>query len=101
MKTFGLSPSDFEILNNILIEPMKQCSVEVYVFGSRAAGKNHPFSDIDILYVLPGGDAKSPNISEIKESLEESGITIKVDLVELKDLASSYRDRVLRERVRI
>ncbi len=70
----------------------------IFIFGSRVTGKHHPFSDLDVLlredlsYPL---DTKF--FSDLKEAIEESMITIKVDLVLENDLASSYRESVFRD----
>lgn len=47
---FGLSEQQFEILNDILIQLLKKKNAKVYIFGSRARGKHHPFLDVDILF---------------------------------------------------
>lgn len=96
---FGLSDSDFQILKSLVIEPLKKRAVRVFVFGSRATGKNHKFSDLDLLLVPSAGSSLSPNeLSQIKESIEESRFTIKVDFVLLQDLAKTYCEQVLLER---
>lgn len=96
----GLSDSQFKILEDNLITPLKRCGAKVYAFGSRARGKHHAFSDIDILYVEdPNQPISSSKISLIKEALEESDLTIKVDLVSAKNLAVSFRDSVDKEKI--
>lgn len=97
---FGLSEADFKLIQELVIDPLKEQSAQIYVFGSRAKGKHHPFSDIDILYVLPKGK-KLPNglLATIKESIEESRVSCKVDLVSSEDLAKSYQENVEKEKV--
>lgn len=100
--TFGLSDSQYSILDALVIQPLKAMHAEVFIFGSRAKGKHHPFSDIDILFIE---DEKFPiarsEISKIKEAAENSPLAIKLDLVCDKDLASSYRQSVEAEKIRI
>lgn len=85
-------------MERILVEPLKQLGCDVWIFGSRATGKHRTYSDLDVLYHAP--IALPLNfIGQIQEQLEESNLPIKVDLVALQDLAESYRDRVLAERV--
>ena len=97
---FGLSNHEFEVLNKLVIDPLKKQGLKVYVFGSRAKGKHHQFSDIDIMYVNEDlKNISSKNISEIKESIEESNFPIKVDLVNWDDLAYSYKPSVLAVRI--
>lgn len=97
---FGLSNEQYGILDRLLFKPLTQKSAQVYVFGSRARGQHHPFSDIDVLYIeskdFPVSDAE---LASIKETLEESNLTIKVDLVNDQHLAPSFRPSVERDRV--
>jgi len=100
--TFGLSDSDYQILTDYLISPLKASHAKVYIFGSRARGQYHQFSDIDILFEE---DSRYPipfeKISLIKDRLENSNITIKVDLVNWNNLAESYKPSVLKDRILI
>lgn len=95
-----MSDHEFQILNKLVIEPLKKQGLKVYVFGSRAKGKHHPFSDIDIMYVNEDlKNVSSKDISEIKESVEESSFPIKVDLANWDDLANSYKSSALADRI--
>lgn len=100
--TFGLSKDEFEVLNGIVIEPLKKMSCRVFIFGSRATGTNHPFSDVDLLFEPTTiGQPTTSALGLIKEAIEESRFPIKVDLVCSDDLAKSYRDRVFAERIEL
>ena len=94
---FGLSSRDWEILNSECILPLKKAGAKVWIFGSRARGDYRMHSDADILYVsaIPLGAL----LLRIKERLEESRLSIKVDLVSEADLAQSHRESVMRDRV--
>lgn len=99
---FGLPEEQFAILNEILIQPLKKHKATVYIFGSRATGKAHPFSDVDVLFEESADSLISAaELSKIKEELEESGLTVKIDLVNSKDLAKSFVEAVQRERVEV
>jgi predicted nucleotidyltransferase len=99
---FGLSQDQFKLLNDLVIQPLKNNKTKVYVFGSRARGDFHTFSDIDLLYIE---DAKQPLnpaiISKIKEDIENSKLTIKVDIVSNNELAASYRSHVEKDLIEI
>lgn len=97
---FGLRDSDFLFLQKNLIQPLKAHGFRVYIFGSRATGKNHPFSDIDIL-LEKGGDKADFQMSKLKEFFEESNFPYKIDLVRSEDLAESYRPSVMKDRVEV
>lgn len=96
---FGLNDQQYQQLLDIVINPLKKLKITVYIFGSRVTGKHHPFSDIDILYVIPEGENFNSEIYLIKENIEESNFPIKVDLVNDAELAKSYRDSVINTRV--
>lgn len=98
---FGLNPDQFQILETLLILPLKKKECEIWVFGSRARGDQHPYSDIDILYSAPTKGLPSNFIGQIKEELENSNLTIKVDLVDIDNLADSYKKNVFKDRIKI
>lgn len=93
---YGMTEKQFEILNHLIIGPLKSKGAEVFIFGSRATGKHHPHSDVDILY-KPSSQLALPSnfLSEIKEAIEESQFPFTVALVSDKDLVKSYRDHVM------
>lgn len=97
---FGLSDSQFIILEDLLIKPLKAKNAKLYVFGSRARGNNHPFSDIDVLFIEdPDSPIDPVFISILSESIENSNLAIKVDLVNSKNLASAYLPSVERDKI--
>jgi len=98
---FGLNEDDFAFLHRNLIQPLRLKGLKVYIFGSRASGKNHPFSDVDILVEGDFDDDVDSEIFRIKEQFEESNFPIKIDLVKSSDLAKSYQESVMSERVEI
>lgn len=99
---YGISKSDFEILQNVIINRLKKHSAEVWIFGSRARGDHQKFSDVDLLYSMPSPINLPPGfISEIIEDIENSNFPYKVDLVNTNDLAESYRPSILKDRVKL
>lgn len=98
---FGLKPRDYELLKTLLIEPFKKSQARVWIFGSRARGDHKTYSDIDILFDDSQNPIPQSFIYESKSSLEDSNLTVKVDLVNLKDLAESYKESVFRDRVEV
>ncbi|MCB9073350.1 MAG: nucleotidyltransferase domain-containing protein [Bdellovibrionaceae bacterium] len=97
---FGLTEKELHILDDLLIKPLKKYSAQVWIFGSRARGTYSKFSDIDILFALPN-EKNYPQsfLFQIKDALESSDLPYKVDVVNEKDLANSYRANVLKERI--
>lgn len=99
---FGLSDKQYAILHDLVIAPLLSKGARVFVFGSRARGDNHPFSDIDILVrESPETPLSLSEIWIIKENIEDSNLVIKVDLVRDQDLVASYRSSVEKDMIEV
>ena len=96
---FGLSDEHLQFLIKTLAVPLKKEGITVFIFGSRARGKHHQFSDVDILIEGVMTPRLKNQIVNIKEIMEESNFPYKLDLVHIDDLASSYRESVLKDRL--
>ncbi|MGE3975807.1 MAG: nucleotidyltransferase family protein [Bdellovibrionales bacterium] len=97
---FGLSLQDWDTVEKFAILPLKKLGAKVFVFGSRARGVHRKFSDLDLMYEI----INKPElhiIGKIKDDLVDSSLPIKVDLVDLDELADSYKGSALSERVEI
>ena len=96
---FGMTEEQFELLKRLVITPLKALGAEVFIFGSRVGTSYHHHSDVDILYSFGAGKTvDAVAVSKIREAIEESRFPFKVDLVDEKDLAESYRSGVSRTR---
>jgi len=98
MTRFGLTAEHEQLLTDIVIAPLSKQGASIFVFGSRARGDYKKFSDLDIVVE---GVVPASLISGIRESLEESSLPFRVDIVQIHELADSYREGVLRDRVAI
>ena len=97
---FGLSDEQFQILNQIVVSPLKSHGASVWIFGSRARGDHKPFSDVDIMFERKDSTQFPKGfISHMREEIEESRLPFKVDLVDANEMAESYRSGVLADRV--
>jgi len=65
----------------------KSCAV--YLFGSRATGTAQPASDFDIAVLAD--EEVSRELSIARETLEESSIPFKIDLVDLRLATPAFR----------
>lgn len=92
-----LTSAELEFLNTSVVAPLSELGYRVWCFGSRARGEGAQYADVDLLIEGPGRPRAL--ISEINERLVESSFPYKVDLVLESDLAESYREGVLAERV--
>lgn len=97
-KTFGLSQKNWNLIENLLLAPLKNVPVKIWVYGSRARGDHKKFSDLDILLA---GEIHSMVISKIQTALEESSLPIKVDIAKENNLAPSYRENIDKDKILI
>ena len=96
MNRFGLSQSQWLMIKNLILDQLDKYGCRAYVFGSRARNDHQMYSDLDILIE---GPLPKTTLSKIQQDLEDSNLTIKVDLVMADDLAESYRENVYRDRI--
>lgn len=95
---YGMSDKQFDILNDLVLKPLKANGAQVFIFGSRLSDAHHPHSDVDLIFRLkPGKSFPAGVLSKIKEDIEESRFPFAVDLVNDENLAESYRDSVRKE----
>ena len=73
-------------------------AAQVWVFGSRATGHARPFSDLDLLI-----DSQPPlswdQRAALADAFEQSCVPFRVDVVEIRALASEFRARAWSERI--
>lgn len=99
---FGMTKAQFEILDTHVIQPLKDQGATVYIFGSRTRDLHHPYSDVDILFSVSENKALPTGfIATITENITESKFPFSVDIVNENELAQSYRNSVLSERVQL
>lgn len=92
-----MRPQDLEIVLTILRNYLPQ-DAKVWVFGSRAKGKAHRGSDLDLAI-----DANRPLTSKEKSQLEnafyESNLPYKVDIVDMQNVSDSFRPYIEKEQI--
>lgn len=99
---FGISDEHFSLLQHMVIDPLVSAGARVWIFGSRARGSQRPTSDVDLLFEFPPTTPPPAGLLySVKSDLEESRFPFTMDLVNVKDLAASYRDNILAERVEL
>ena len=97
---FGLTDQQFQILDEMVISPLKSHGVTVWIFGSRDRGDHKTFSDVDIVYETQQNSPLHQGfMSNLRDSIEESRLPYKVDIVDLREMADSYRFGVLSDRI--
>lgn len=88
-----LTPHDWEEVRRIL----RRCvpGYEVWAFGSRVKGKAKKYSDLD-LAVISEEPLPIATMAELRQALDESDLTIKVDVVDWASTTASFR-RIIEE----
>jgi len=66
---------------------------QIWLFGSRATGKNRPGSDIDIA-IDEGTPIDFSRLAQARDALEESTIPYKVDLVDYTTVTTEFREEI-------
>lgn len=87
--TFGLTTAEYGYITKNVVAPLEDRGGRVFCYGSRARGDHQPFSDLDIM--IEADADLSALVSELVEQLSNSNFPYKVDLVELRDFAESYK----------
>jgi predicted nucleotidyltransferase len=96
---YGLTEEELAWIHDKLVTPLKKRGAQVYIFGSRARGTHQRFSDIDIL--VDSAEDLTSIISAIAEECEDSNFPYKIDIVDDRFLADSFRPSVLRDRLKL
>ncbi len=98
----GLSSAHLEILNRCIVDRLKDLGARVWLFGSRARGDFTPTSDVDLMFEPENAQSlPSGFLFKVKNKLEESRFPFTLDLVAVRDLAESYRQSAMAERVEL
>jgi predicted nucleotidyltransferase len=87
---------DLNEARRIVLDALGRHRAKVWLFGSRARGKAHRGSDIDIA-VLPLEPLPEGLLEGIRQALEESQVLFPVDLVDLSTAEPELCARVERE----
>ncbi len=76
---------------NLLKEILQKFSIEVYVFGSRAKGNARKLSDLDLCIKQ---EIDKSTLRKFKDSLEESNLPFKVDVVVWDELSDAFKSHI-------
>jgi len=91
-----LTPWDWELVKRILSKCIPE--YEVWAFGSRAKSKAKPYSDLD-LAVISEQALPLATMADLRESFDDSDLTIKVDVVDWATTSESFRKIIKESRV--
>ena len=86
-----ISHRDKEILSSLLEYYLP--NTVVWAYGSRITGNTKPWSDLDL--VVFTGEEQKYQLSLLKEALEESNLTFRVDLMEWNGLPENFKKNII------
>lgn len=96
---FGLTKEQYQYIQVTVVDSLKEQGATVWIFGSRARGDHKEFSDLDLM-VESKADV-SAKVGKIQEILEDGNFPYKVDIVQHKDFAESYRESFEADKVEL
>jgi len=85
-----IDPRDREILLSLLARHLP--GTAAWVYGSRVSGGSMPWSDLDMV-VFSDAEQKR-RIPLLKEALEESNLSFRVDLLEWDSLPDNFKANI-------
>jgi len=94
---FGLSDEEYHFIHKNVVEPLQEKGATIWCFGSRARGDHQKFSDLDLM--VESSEDLSREIGAIQEQLSKSNFPYKVDLVQFREFAESYKEGYFKDRV--
>ena len=87
---FGLEDRHVEFIKEMLKKHIPNPEAKFYVFGSRANGKNKPYSDIDIAVDCP--DLTLERKLKLESDFENSTFPYEVDVVDLNTIKENFKN---------
>ena len=83
-------------IKNTIEKYIDPASAFIFLFGSRAVGKNWPYSDYDI-GVYTGQPIPLMTIARIKNDLEEYPIAVDIDVIDFAKVSGEFKALALKE----
>ena len=94
--------SDYEM--EVILDILKKhaCDCEIYVFGSRQKWTAKDYSDLDLAFVLPGGNALGvKRVAALQEAFSESVLPYRVDVVDYNAVSTQFKAVIDAEKERV
>lgn len=88
LPNIDLKPHDWDEVQRIL----KTCvpEYEVWAFGSRVKGTAKTYSDLDLV-IMSNSPLPLASMAELRQALDDSDLTIKVDVVDWAQTSPRFR----------
>lgn len=98
MKNERIEKDYLSILQKHVLQKMQNENVKIYLFGSWARGIQRDSSDIDIAIEYKH-EEKYGKIGELRESIEESSIPYRVDIVDMRRISKDFAEKIRKDGV--
>lgn len=98
MKNERIEKDYLSILRKHVLQKMQNENVKIYLFGSWARGIQRDSSDIDIAIEYKS-EEKYGKIGELRESIEESNIPYRVDVVDMRRISKDFAKKIRKDGV--
>ena len=103
MKNRRLADTDVDhilpSISRIIADELNGC-YKLFLFGSRATGRHHARSDID-LGIMSDGSMTAKQMQNVLEKLESLPTLLKIDLVDLNTVGDEFRKMALKNAMEI
>jgi len=93
-----IAPAEAGIIRDILADALP-VGCKVWVFGSRAAGKAHRGSDLDLALEGQAGPLPAVTLSRLRDAFTESRLPYTVDVLDLNAVGDDFRGMIRRQAV--
>jgi predicted nucleotidyltransferase len=98
MSKFGLSDEQENLLTGLIQKVFgEETDLKVYIFGSRATGKNRKNSDLDLALKSRNPDLDT-KVFVLRDLIEESKFPLKVDIVNWDKILKEYLPQIKKEK---
>jgi len=95
----GLRPQDLKIIEQAVAKELPASQApKLWLFGSRATRTHKKYSDVDLL-LEASPPATRAQLSKIRESLEESSLPYKVDILRPDDVYPAFLDSIENQKI--
>lgn len=92
----GKDAADLELTRRLVTACLRDESVQIWLFGSRAWGGADRSSDIDV-GILPFKSLRPGRLVDLQEKLDDSAVLPRVEIFDLTRVDAALRERVLQK----
>lgn len=91
----GLDDNTKKTFTKIVFSHLKPSEAKVFIFGSRATGKNRKYSDVD-LGILSKSEIPVTTKFDLEEEFDQSDLPYRVDIVDFSKVSDKFKEVAMR-----